>query len=105
MLRNLFPTPLPPNTHPVLFFTGIQFDIRMSVLEIDSLGSGNIRVPCVDRLRDGRTQFQYPITDYVTGTNGMDLMSYVPAFVGSLGNVPIHTGKVRSDVATRLLYF
>ena len=95
--RSLFPQGLPANTHPVLVSIGIQHDIRMAQLEIDDLTSSQIRVPCVDRLRDGRTRFQFPIGDLVGGANGMDLMSYVPSLVGSLENVPINPGRIFPD--------
>ncbi|KAL8806413.1 MAG: hypothetical protein Q9182_001328 [Xanthomendoza sp. 2 TL-2023] len=79
----LFPTGFPADSHPVLVGTGYQNDIRMSKLQIKRLLAGNVYVPYTDRLRDGKTPFQYAVRNYIGGVNGEDLMGVVPSLVGT----------------------
>lgn len=47
-------------------------------LEIDSLTGGSVYVPCVDRLGDGKTAFEYQLSDLIGGADGQVLPAYVP---------------------------
>ncbi|KAI4270847.1 MAG: hypothetical protein L6R38_007004 [Xanthoria sp. 2 TBL-2021] len=87
--KSLFPTGFPPNTHPVVVSTGYQNDIRMGPLQIESLLGASVYVPYTDRLRDGRTPFQYAVQIYIGGVNGKDVQALVPSLVGSLGGSTI----------------
>ncbi|KAG4437811.1 hypothetical protein IFR05_006698 [Cadophora sp. M221] len=97
---SLFPRGFPQGKHPVLvsnFYTG---DIRLSALQIDSLMSGSVYVPYVDRLKDGKTPFQYSTSAIIGGTDGKTLMGAVPALVSTLlgGNVLLE-GQFVPDTA------
>ncbi|KAL8857815.1 MAG: hypothetical protein Q9178_005715 [Gyalolechia marmorata] len=85
----LFPTGFPPGTHPVLVASGIQRDIRMANLQIDTLLGGYVLVPWVDRLRDGKTPFHYAIRNYIGGENDNDLEAGVPTAVGTVTGTTI----------------
>lgn len=54
----------------------------MISLQIQSLLGANINVPYVDRLKDGKTPFNYPIQNFIGGVNGKDIATVVPALVG-----------------------
>ena len=57
----------------------IQNDIRMSALQIPTpLLNGNIIVPYVDRLGDGKTGFTFSVKQYIGGYDGSDVSGYVP---------------------------
>ncbi|KAL8690312.1 MAG: hypothetical protein Q9224_004432, partial [Gallowayella concinna] len=88
--KSLFPTGFPANSHPVVVATGYQNDIRMFNLQIKALFSGNIYVPYTDRLRDGKTPFQYPVRNYIGGVDGQDLMGVVPSLVGTFEGTTIY---------------
>lgn len=50
----------------------------MGPLAIESLLGASVYVPYTDRLRDGRTPFQYAIQNYIGGVNGKDIQALVP---------------------------
>ncbi|CAO1602148.1 hypothetical protein XANCAGTX0491_005779 [Xanthoria calcicola] len=87
--KSLFPTGFPPNTHPIVVSSGYQNDIRMGLLQIESLLGASVYVPYADYLRNGKTAFQYAIQNYIGGVNGKDVQALVPALVGSLGGTTI----------------
>ncbi|KAL8815111.1 MAG: hypothetical protein Q9223_005725 [Gallowayella weberi] len=62
----------------------------MSKLQIKTLLAGNIYVPYTDRLKDGKTPFQYAVRAYIGGVNGQDLMGVVPSFVGTVEGTTIY---------------
>ncbi|KAL9601635.1 MAG: hypothetical protein Q9219_002355 [cf. Caloplaca sp. 3 TL-2023] len=86
---SLFPKGFPANTHPVLFSTGYQNDIRMFNLQIKALLSGSIYVPYTDRLKNGKTPFNYPVKNYIGGVNGQDVNGAVPSLVATLGGTTV----------------
>ena len=55
----------------------------MISLQIQSLLGASINVPYVDRLKDGKSPFNYPIQNYIGGVNGQDVAGVVPALVGT----------------------
>lgn len=73
----LFPNGFPPNAHPVLVSSGYANDIRMINLQIAALKQGSIYVPYVDRLKDGKTPFNYPVQNYIGGTQKF-VEAYIP---------------------------
>ena len=73
----LFPVGFPPNVHPVLVSSGYANDIRMINLQIAALKQGNIYVPYVDRLKDGKTPFNFAVQNYIGGTK-KDIEAYIP---------------------------
>lgn len=79
--RSLFPTGFPANSHPVVVSIGYQNDIRMGNLQIPALVGASIYVPYTDRLRDGRTPFNYAVQNYIGGVAGNDLQADVEALV------------------------
>ncbi|KAL8730117.1 MAG: hypothetical protein Q9166_004316 [cf. Caloplaca sp. 2 TL-2023] len=87
--KSLFPTGFPANTHPVLVATGFQNDIRMANLQIPFLLGGNIYVPYTDRLKDGKTPFNYAVQNYIGGVDGKDVQGLVPSLVGTLEGTTI----------------
>ncbi|KAI4146539.1 MAG: hypothetical protein L6R39_003430 [Caloplaca ligustica] len=89
----LFPKGFPANSHPVLVATGYQNDIRMFNLQISSLMSGSIYIPYTDRLKDGKTPFNYPVQNYIGGVNGQDVQAAVPALVGTAEGTNIFVGS------------
>lgn len=65
--------------HPVVVSTGLNNDIRMTLLQIkEALFSGSIYVPYTDRLNDGKTPFNYAVRNYIGGLNGEDVRGLVP---------------------------
>lgn len=50
----------------------------MGPLQIESLLGASVYVPYTDRLRDGRTPFQYAVQIYIGGVNGKDVQALVP---------------------------
>lgn len=65
--------------HPVVVSTGLQNDIRMTLLQIkEALFSGSIYVPYTDRLNDGKTPFNYAVRNYIGGLNGEDVRGLIP---------------------------
>lgn len=81
--KTLFPTGFPANTHPVYVSIGYQNDIRMESLQIPALLSASIYVPYTDRLRDGKTPFNYAVQNYIGGVDGKDLEAGVPGMLPS----------------------
>ncbi|KAL8960293.1 MAG: hypothetical protein Q9193_002981, partial [Seirophora villosa] len=79
--KSLFPNGFPANSHPVVVSIGYQNDIRMVDLQIQALLGGSIYVPYTDRLRDGRTPFNYAVQNYIGGVAGNDLQADVEALV------------------------
>ena len=77
--KSLFPKGFPAGAHPVVVNTGYQNDIRMFSLQIQALLSGAIYIPYTDRLKDGKTPFNYAIQNYIGGVNGQDISAYVPS--------------------------
>ena len=75
--KTLFPNGFPPNAHPVLVSSGYANDIRMINLQIAALKQGNIYVPYVDRLGDGKTPFNYMVQNYIGGTK-KNVEAYIP---------------------------
>ena len=57
--KSLFPHGFPSTAHPVLVSSGYENDIRMLDLQIPSLKQGSIYIPYTDRLKDGKTAFNY----------------------------------------------
>ena len=55
----LFPKGFPANAHPVLVSAGYMNDIRMANLQIPSLKQGSVYIPYTDRLKNGKTAFNY----------------------------------------------
>ncbi|KAI4242443.1 MAG: hypothetical protein L6R40_003997 [Gallowayella cf. fulva] len=90
--KTLFPTGFPADSHPVVVQTGYQNDIRMANLQIEALLGGNIYVPYTDRLKDGKTPFQYPVRNYIGGIDGQSqayVMALIPSLVGTLEGTTI----------------
>ncbi|KAI4172573.1 MAG: hypothetical protein LQ346_008573 [Caloplaca aetnensis] len=88
--KTLFPAGLSAGTHPVVVSTGLQNDIRMSLLQIkEALFSGSIYVPYTDRLNDGKTPFNYGVRNYIGGLNGEDVRGLIPAIVATLGGTTV----------------
>ncbi|KAL8631424.1 hypothetical protein Q9189_002846 [Teloschistes chrysophthalmus] len=81
--KTLFPTGFPAGAHPVVVSSGYNNDIRMFFLGITALSSAAIYVPYTDRLKDGKTPFNYPVQNFIAGVNGQTIMGLVPALVGS----------------------
>ncbi|KAL9020069.1 MAG: hypothetical protein Q9185_002683 [Variospora sp. 1 TL-2023] len=90
--KTLFPTGFPANTHPVYVSIGYQNDIRMKSLQIPALLGANIYVPYTDRLRDGKTPFNYAVQIYIGGVDGKDLEAGVPAAVATLTGTTVLVG-------------
>ena len=53
-------------------------DIRMANLQIAALMGAGLSVPYVDRLKDGKTAFSYPIRNWIGGVGGNFLGGVVP---------------------------
>ncbi|KAF7503934.1 hypothetical protein GJ744_003015 [Endocarpon pusillum] len=81
--ESLFPNGFPADSHPVVVNCGYMNDIRQGPLQIQALMGAGINVPYVDRLRDGKTPFNYPCRTFIGGVNGKDISAVVPALVGS----------------------
>ena len=82
--KTLFPKGFPANKHPVLTSAGYMNDIRRGKLYIPNLLGASIYFPFVDRLKDGKTPFNYPVRNYIGGVNGKDVQGLVPGmFVSS----------------------
>ncbi|KAL9038998.1 MAG: hypothetical protein Q9214_005056 [Letrouitia sp. 1 TL-2023] len=90
--RALFPNGFPANSHPVVISTGFQNDIRMINLKIDNLLGASIYIPYTDRLKDGKTPFNFPVQNYIGGVNGNDVQGAVPALVGTAQGTNIFVG-------------
>ncbi|KAL9051789.1 MAG: hypothetical protein Q9206_004565 [Seirophora lacunosa] len=94
--RSLFPTDFPANSHPVVVTIGYQNDIRMANLQIPALVGASIYVPYTDRLRDGRTPFNYAVQNYIGGVAGnvlqADVEALVPSAVATLTGTPVIVG-------------
>ncbi|KAG7008238.1 hypothetical protein G7Y79_00006g018580 [Physcia stellaris] len=80
--KTLFPSGFPAGKHPVLLSSGYVNDIRMINLQIAALKQGSISVPFVDRLKDGKTAFNYPLQNYIGGTQN-NLQAVIPTLVGT----------------------
>ncbi|KAL8663177.1 MAG: hypothetical protein Q9202_004109 [Teloschistes flavicans] len=65
----------------------------MFFLGITALLSASIYVPYTDRLKDGKTPFNYPVQNYIGGVNGQDVMGLVPALVGSAEGTTIFVAE------------
>lgn len=76
---SLFPQGFPAGKHPVLVSTGYQNDIRMSALEIPALLTGQILIPLVDRLNNGKDAFAVSLKQYIGGVNGQDVQPLIPS--------------------------
>lgn len=92
-------------------------DIRQFILEIQSLLIGSIYVPYVDRLGDGKTPFNYPVSNFIGGTNSQVQAALVPckflvygsakvtliwksiAVVGSTQGYPIYVAQFTPNTA------
>lgn len=88
---SIFPKPFPANTHPVYVSTGYQNDIRMINLQISALLSGSIYVPYTDRLKDGKTPFNYGIQNYIGGVDGREFEGVVPGRLFTCSTTPSST--------------
>ena len=117
--KRVFPNGFPASHHPVVVQTTYDNDIRRGNLKIDALMNAAVSVPYVDRLGDG-TPFLYPISTYIGGANGQNLMGLVPgkirpfsrtiksfanlatAIVGSINTNPIKLGQITPDTAAYL---
>ncbi|KAL8935689.1 MAG: hypothetical protein Q9216_005301 [Gyalolechia sp. 2 TL-2023] len=91
--KTLFPKGFPANTHPVVVSTGYQNDIRMMALQIPALLAGSIYVPFTDRLKDGKTPFNYGVQNYIGGVDGKEIEGVVPAVVGTAEGTKIFVGR------------
>ncbi|KAL9024319.1 MAG: hypothetical protein Q9196_006601 [Gyalolechia fulgens] len=91
--KTVFPLGFPANTHPVFLSTGYQNDIRMINLQILALLAGSIYVPYTDRLRDGKTPFNYGVQNYIGGVDGKEFEGVVPSAVGNAEGTPIFVGR------------
>ncbi|KAL8834864.1 MAG: hypothetical protein Q9170_003564 [Blastenia crenularia] len=95
--KTLFPKGFPANAFPVFVATGYQNDIRMSALQIPALMAGSIYVPYTDRLKDGKTPFNYPVQNYIGGVNGQDVGGVVPSLVGTAEGTNIFVARFAPD--------
>ncbi|KAL8744931.1 MAG: hypothetical protein Q9190_002883 [Brigantiaea leucoxantha] len=69
-----------------------QNDIRMINLKIENLLSASLYIPYTDRLKDGKTPFNYPVQNYIGGVNGQDVQAVVPSLVGTAEGTSIFVG-------------
>ncbi len=69
----------------------------MFQLRIESLLGAAIIVPFTDRLKDGKTPFNYPLRNYIGGVNGKDIKAVIPTLVGTAQGTNIFIGGFEPD--------
>jgi len=83
--------------HPILVSTGYQAQIKMQALKIPLsipfLLNGEVYIPFVDRLNDGKTPFTYPLFGINGRNNGQLLSNLIPALLGSTEGSVLYPGE------------